>query len=56
VLLASAGAGLPPFYIVSVACGIFRIPFAQFFVVGLIGMLARFSVVVIAPQVVKSWG
>jgi membrane protein YqaA with SNARE-associated domain len=56
VLLASAGVGLPPFYVVSVACGIFRIPFIQFFLIGLVGMLARFSVIVLAPQLLKSLG
>jgi membrane protein YqaA with SNARE-associated domain len=55
VVLVSAGVGLPPFYVTSVACGIFRIPFAQFFVVGLIGFLARFSVVVLAPQLIRAW-
>jgi membrane protein YqaA with SNARE-associated domain len=54
VVLASAGVGIPPFYVISVACGIFRVPYAQFFVLGLLGMLARFSVIVIAPQFVKT--
>jgi membrane protein YqaA with SNARE-associated domain len=56
VIIASSGAGLPPFYITTIACGIFRIPYAQFFGLGLVGMLARFTVVVAAPQVVKTMG
>lgn len=55
VILLSAGVGLPPFYVVSIACGLLRIPFMQFFVLGLIGRLARFGVIVLAPQLVKLW-
>jgi membrane protein YqaA with SNARE-associated domain len=54
VLLASAVVGLPPFYIVSVACGIFRIPYLHFFVIGLVGMLVRYGVLVLAPQLVRA--
>jgi membrane protein YqaA with SNARE-associated domain len=53
VVLASAGVGLPPFYVVSIACGIFRVPYPHFLLLGLVGMLARFTVVVLAPQVAK---
>ena len=56
VVLASAGVGLPPFYVVSVACGIFRVPFLQFLLIGLIGMLARYTVVVMAPQLARAIG
>jgi membrane protein YqaA with SNARE-associated domain len=56
VILASAGIGLPPFYVVSIACGILRIPFALFFSLGLIGRLARFGVIVLGPQLVRLWG
>ena len=55
VILLSAGVGLPPFYVVSIACGLLRIPFMQFFVLGLIGRLARFGVIVLAPQLLKLW-
>ena len=53
VLMASATVGLPPFYIVAVACGIFRVPFLQFLLIGLTGMLIRYGVVVMAPQLLK---
>lgn len=53
VLFASASVGLPPFYVVTIASGIFRIPFLHFFVIGLLGMLVRCSAVVLAPQLVK---
>lgn len=55
VILLSASVGLPPFYVVSIACGLLRIPFAQFFVLGLLGRLIRFGVIVLAPQLVKLW-
>lgn len=54
MVLASAGTGVPPFYVVTVACGIFRVPFLSFLVLGMIGMIARFSVVVLAPQLFKA--
>lgn len=56
VILASASLGLPPFYVVSIACGVLRIPFAQFFVLGLLGRLVRFGVVVLGPQLARAWG
>lgn len=56
VILMSAGVGLPPFYVVSIACGLLRIPFAQFFILGFMGRLARFGVIVLAPQLLKRWG
>ena len=55
IILLSAVLGLPPFYVVSVACGLLRIPFVQFFVLGLLGRLVRFTVIVLAPQFVKAW-
>lgn len=55
VILLSAGVGLPPFYVVSIACGLLRIPFMQFFVLGLAGRLVRFGVIVLAPQLLKIW-
>ena len=55
VILLSAVVGLPPFYVVSIACGLFRIPFTQFFVIGLLGRLVRFAVLVLAPQAWKAW-
>lgn len=55
MILVSAFVGLPPFYVVSVACGMLRVPFVQFFALGLVGRLARFGVIVLAPQLVKAW-
>lgn len=56
VLLLSAGIGLPPFYVVSVACGMFRIRYLQFLGIGLLGMLIRYTFVVLAPQLIRGAG
>ena len=56
VLFARASLGFPPFYIVSVAAGVLRIPVWRFLFVGLCGRLLRFGVVVLAPQVLKTLG
>lgn len=56
IILVSAMVGLPPFYVVSIACGLFRIPFAQFLVLGLLGRLVHFGVIVLVPQLVKAAG
>jgi len=54
MVLASAGTGVPPFFVVTVACGMFRVPYPTFLVLGMIGISARFSVVVLAPQLFKA--
>ena len=56
IIMLSASVGLPPFYIVSIACGMLRIPFMQFFVIGLLGRIVRFGLIVLAPQLLKAWG
>ena len=53
VLFASATAGIPPFYIVTVAAGMMRIPIAQFITLGLIGRLIRFGALVMFPNLLK---
>ncbi len=55
IILLSAVVGLPPFYVVSIACGLFRIPFMQFLLLGTLGRLVRFTVIVLAPQAYKAW-
>ena len=52
-LLSSATTGIPPFYAVTVACGLVRFRFLHFFAVGFLGRLVRFSAVVLLPQLVK---
>ena len=50
---ASATAGIPPYYVVTVAAGAMRMNFTFFLVVGFVGRLLRFSVVVLLPQLAK---
>lgn len=55
VLLGSAAIGLPPFYVTSIAAGLLRVPVGRFVLLGFVGRLTRFSVLIIAPQLVKAW-
>lgn len=50
VLSASAVAGFPPFYAISVAAGVVHMRFARFFAVGLAGRLVRFAAVFAVPR------
>ena len=47
-ILASAAAGVPPFYAITVASGALRLPLREFIVLGTIGRGARFAVLVLA--------
>ena len=53
ILFASASAGLPPFYLTTVACGMLRMSFARFAVLGFSGRLIRFSALAVFPQLVQ---
>lgn len=53
LVFASASVGLPPFYIMSVAAGAARMNLAWFIVLGSLGRLIRFGVIVAVPQLVK---
>jgi membrane protein YqaA with SNARE-associated domain len=53
VLLASATVGLPPLYVVSIACGAVRMNLLAFFVIGTVGRLVHFAAVAAIPQLVK---
>ncbi len=48
-VFASAVAGFPPFYAVSVLAGTLRVNLAAFFVVGLAGRFIRFSILALSP-------
>lgn len=51
---ASAVVGIPPFYVTTVAAGAVGMNFAFFLVVGFIGRLIRFALVVALPQMAKA--
>jgi membrane protein YqaA with SNARE-associated domain len=53
VLFASAAAGLPPFYIVTVASGAVGFSLPRFWIVGFAGRLLRFTAVVYAPHLIR---
>jgi membrane protein YqaA with SNARE-associated domain len=50
ILLSSATVGLPPLYVVSVACGAAGMGVVSFFVIGSAGRLAHFAVVALIPR------
>lgn len=55
VIFTSALAGLPPFYIMSVAAGAVRAPLAMFVSVSFIGRFLRFLLLYEIPGVVAWW-
>lgn len=50
-VLASAIGGMPPFYLVTVCCGILRLPLRDYLVAGTIGRGLRFGALVLLPRV-----
>lgn len=55
VLFSSATVGLPPLYVMSVACGTIGMGVVSFLVIGSAGRLIHFAAVAWAPQLVKGW-
>jgi membrane protein YqaA with SNARE-associated domain len=49
-LLASAIAGVPPFYLVTVCCGALRIPLRDYLVVSVVGRGLRFGALALLPR------
>ena len=52
VVLLSALAGLPPFYLVTVCCGVLRLSLRDYLVVGTLGRGLRFTAIALLPQLV----
>ena len=50
-LLASALAGVPPFYLVTVCYGVLRLPLRDYVVVGALGRALRFGTLAFVPRV-----
>ena len=50
----SAISGLPPFYAITVAAAIVKLPFAPFLAVGTLGRACRFVALVLAPELFRS--
>ena len=51
----SASTGIPPFYIVSFLAGNLKFNLKRFCVFGTLGMLLRFSITVLFPQLIKGY-
>jgi membrane protein YqaA with SNARE-associated domain len=54
LLFTSALTGLPPYYVVTVACGVARFPFVPFVLVSAVGRVVRFGLVAAFPTAIKS--
>jgi membrane protein YqaA with SNARE-associated domain len=54
LLLGSAFAGLPPFYLVTVLAGSLRWPYLRFVALGACGRLARNGLALLLPQALKA--
>lgn len=50
LIFVSAASGFPPFYMVSIACGVMKVRFFPFLTLGFLGRLIRFGTVVLFPQ------
>jgi membrane protein YqaA with SNARE-associated domain len=55
LIFVSSAVGLPPFYVISVAAGVLRVPLGGFVVFGAAGRFLRFAVAVFLPQLIRSW-
>lgn len=53
VYLASATAGIPPYYVMTLAAGAVRMDLTFFLVVGFIGRFLRFAFIVVLPQIAR---
>jgi membrane protein YqaA with SNARE-associated domain len=49
-MLVSALAGVPPFYLVTVCCGVLRLPLWDFLVAGTVGRGIRFGALALMPR------
>jgi len=53
LIVLSALAGIPPFYLIAIASGMFRYKFPRFFLGGLVGRMLRLGAVLFFPQFFK---
>lgn len=53
LVFVSATAGLPPYYLVTLAAGAARMNLPMFLAVSLVGRLIRFTIVVLVPQLAR---
>jgi membrane protein YqaA with SNARE-associated domain len=55
LVFVSSALGIPPFYVITVLAGAFRIGFGQFVGVGMCGRLVRFGTLVFIPRLALQW-
>lgn len=53
LVLTSAAVGLPPFYPTSIAAGVLRVPYVLYLLLGFVGTLVRFTLVVLIPHLFR---
>jgi membrane protein YqaA with SNARE-associated domain len=54
LVFVSAAAGLPPFYVVTAACGVIGYDFRRFFLLGFVGRLLRFATLLYLPHLART--
>ncbi len=55
LVFVSSVLGIPPFFVITLLAGIFRVPFGPFFTVGACGRLVRFGAIAFAPWLILQW-
>ena len=50
----SASVGFPPFYVISILAGMFKLNFLRFFLSGTLGRTVRFGILAFFPQLIKA--
>jgi membrane protein YqaA with SNARE-associated domain len=51
LVFVSAVSGIPPFYVITILSGAFRLRFSRFMAIGACGRLVHFGMLVIVPQI-----
>ncbi len=55
LVFVSSAVGIPPFYVITILAGAFRMRFAPFFTVGACGRLVRFGALAFVPWIMIRW-
>ena len=55
LVFVSSAVGIPPFYVITILAGVFRVRFVPFFTVGACGRIVRFGALAFVPWVVTQW-
>lgn len=55
LVFVSSALGIPPFFVITLLAGVFRVRFAPFFTVGACGRLVRFGAIAFAPCLILHW-